>query len=185
MHIHSLIMGSTVNTPLTKPKLQGLIAWFLPQTLRILLMRIPVHVSRQTSINMMGLCFSILTVPSIFSIGDVTSHFHESGVHPPCSAAFAMSLYKSRSPSGASRIMYVVTPLSSAAFPFATFFQWPSHPCFVMGIIPPVDVVTIPVNRSEVSVTQSIVFVFKACGDPLRSFGNSVEPARLFSTFSL
>ena len=63
MHILSFIMGSTVKTPLAKPVLRGLMVWFLSQTLRIRLMRTPVHAFLRASISMMGLRFSILTVP--------------------------------------------------------------------------------------------------------------------------
>ena len=92
MHIRSFMMGPTVEAPLAKPVLQGLIAWFLSQTLRIRLMRIPVHAFLHASISMIGRCFSILTVPSIFSIGNMTSLFQEPGMQPPARAAFAMSL---------------------------------------------------------------------------------------------
>ena len=66
MHILSFVMGSTVETSLVKPVLQGLIIWFLSQTSRICLIRTPVHAFLQASISMLGLCFSVLTVPSIF-----------------------------------------------------------------------------------------------------------------------
>ena len=39
-----------------------------------------------------GSVFSIPTAPSVFFIGNITSLFHESGIHPPVRAAFAMSL---------------------------------------------------------------------------------------------
>ena len=41
MHIRSFMMGSTVEAPLAKPVLQGLMAWVLSQTFRIRLIRIP------------------------------------------------------------------------------------------------------------------------------------------------
>ena len=62
--------------------LQGPIAWFLSQTLRIRLMRIPVYAFLHASISMIGRCFSILTVPSFFSIGNMTSLFPESSMQP-------------------------------------------------------------------------------------------------------
>ena len=90
MYIRGFMMGSTAETPLAKPELHGLMAWLLSHTFRIRLIMIPVRAFLQASINMIVLCFSILTVLSIFSIGNMASRFHESGVYHPARAAFAM-----------------------------------------------------------------------------------------------
>ena len=146
MHIRSFMMGSTVEGPLAKPELHGLIAWFLSQTLLILLIMIPVHAFLQASISIHdGSVLFDLHRPSIFSIGNMISRFHEPGMHPPCKAALAMSLYDSSNLSGASLSISFMAPLSPAAFPFATFSQWIAHSCSVMGMISPAAVVTIPV----------------------------------------
>ena len=75
----------------------------------------------------------------------MTSLFHESGMHPPARAAFAMSQSESSSPGGGSLSISVVTPLSPAAFHFAAFFQWLAYSCFVVKMMSPSVYVTIPV----------------------------------------
>ena len=93
----------------------------------------------------MDRCFLIFTALSIFSIGNMTSLFLESGTHPPARAAFAISRCESRRPQGARRSMSVVTPLSPAAFPLTTYIQWSDHSVRVIAMISPAAVVTTPV----------------------------------------
>ena len=118
MHILSFMMGSTVEASLAKPVLRVLMAWFLSHTFLIRLIRIPVHAFPQASLSMMGLCFPILTVPPIFSIGNIAFLFQESRMHPPARAAFAMSLCETRNPGGASLSISVVTSLPPRHLPF-------------------------------------------------------------------
>ena len=100
MHIRSFMIGSTVDTPHANPELQELAALFAFHTFRALWMRIPAHAFRHASMSMMGRSFSIVSTPSAFSIGKMISLFQEHVMQPPCSAAFAISLYDSSAPSG-------------------------------------------------------------------------------------
>ena len=83
MRIRSFMIGSTVETSLAKPVLHATADLFASQTFRTLLLRIPVHAFRHALMSMIGLCFSILSAPATFSVGNTTSLFHESGAQSP------------------------------------------------------------------------------------------------------
>ena len=53
-----------------------------------------------------------------FPIGNMTPRFHEPGMRPPKMAALAMPRCDFRTPTGTSRSMLIVTPLSPCRLPF-------------------------------------------------------------------